>query len=93
MTPLVAQVGNARETRSKNRFESLAIFIGEGKIVVEVVFDLLVPDSESFFKGGDWEERTNSVIDFSVFVCVWTLMPNVERCHANSGSIFESLQI
>lgn len=34
----------------------------------------------------------SSVIDFSVLVCVWTLIPKVDKCSASSGSSLESLQ-
>ena len=41
-TPPVAQVGKAREARSKNGFKCLPIFTGERKIIFEIVFNLLM---------------------------------------------------
>ena len=66
--PPVAQIGKAGKTRAKNRFKRLSIFVSQGKIVFEVVFDLLLPIQDRLHIQRDIQKRTNSDIDFSVFV-------------------------
>ena len=54
-------------------------------MVSKPVLDLLAPRLESFTKEYSWEERTNSVVDFSVFVCFRTLMPKWKDAKPTQG--------